>query len=99
MIHIAPPIKNDLLDTSSKRTLRNHLAYDFGRGDISAAFEPGACAFIERTGRDQCAPTVIIDDLRIDVIERTVNTKARASRCAHDALPHAMMDLLAVRIA
>ena len=98
MIHIAAPIENDLLDAGSKRALRNHLAYDFGRGDISAAFEPGACAFIERAGRDQCAPTVIIDHLRIDVSERTVNTKARAPRCPHNALPHAMVNVLAVRI-
>jgi hypothetical protein len=42
---------------------------------------------------------VIVDDLRINVTQGTVNTKARAARRAHHALPHAVMDLLAMRVA
>jgi predicted PP-loop superfamily ATPase len=43
--------------------------------------------------------SVIVDDLRINVTQGTVNTKARAAGRAHHALPHAVMDLLPMRVA
>jgi len=36
--------------------------------------------------------------LRVDVAERAVHTKARALRRAHNALPHAIMHVLPVRV-
>lgn len=98
MVHVAAAIEHDLLDASCQRTLRDRLSHDFGRRDIAATLERGARTLIHRTGRGQRASAVIIDHLRVDMIERTVNTKARTLGGALDALPHTAMHLVAVRV-
>jgi hypothetical protein len=42
---------------------------------------------------------LIVDHLRVNVMERAKHAQARALRCTRDALAHAPMHLLAMRIA
>src|SRR5258706_4072618 len=91
VVKIAAAVKHHLLNALFLSALRDHLADVLCRAKIAAS---GLCllltlASFDGRSRDQCLARGIVDDLGIDMVQRTIDvqprTGARAGELAADA--------------
>ena len=75
MILVSTAVEHHLADSGGLGALGNSLADDFGRRDVAAALQTLFRLSVERAGRNQRFAIAVVDDLRVNVLERTVNTE------------------------
>jgi hypothetical protein len=98
VVLISASIKHNLLDACSLGTLRNHPPDNLCRSDVSTALDFLASFAINRTRRGKSFAAVVVDDLRINMVERTVNAEARTLWRAGNPLANAEVNPLPMRV-
>ena len=98
VVLISASIKNDELNTCRLGTLRNDSTDNLGSRDVAAAFDFLAGFRIDRARGGESLAAAIVDDLRINMVERTIDAKARTLRRARNSLTHAVVNPLAMRV-
>jgi len=99
VVHVAATIEHDLLDAGRERTLGDRLSHDFSGGNIAATLDLRTRLLVERTGRSERTPAVIVDHLRVNMTERAIDAQARTLRRSHNALAHPLMNPLTMSVA
>src|SRR5579864_1801318 len=99
MILVAATVEDDFLDSGSAGAFGDDFADYFRRGDVASALDLALDVRVERAGRRERVPLVIINYLHTNVLERAVDAKTRAVFRARERLAHALVNALAVQIA
>src|SRR5579862_3285742 len=99
MVLVAAPVEHNLLDTCGASPLGDNFANHFCGGHVAASLGQSARLLVERAGGNQRAPTLIVDDLRVNMAERTIHTQPRTGGGARDAAPNSPVNLFPMRIA
>src|ERR1700676_525303 len=99
VILVTAAIKNLFVDSSRFGALGDELANHFGRRHVAAAFDALFGLGVHGAGGDQRLAGMIVNHLRINVIERAVHREARALRRTGDAHAQPGMHLDAMLIA
>jgi len=94
----AAAVEHYLADSGGFRALGNGLADHFGRRNISATLEVLFRFAVHGTRRDESFSGAVVDHLRVDVSQRTVDAKTRTLGSALDALAYAFVNAEAVKI-
>src|SRR5207253_11380509 len=90
MIKITAPIEHHAVDARGQRARGNRLSDLLRRLDIAAGFY--AQSLLGRRSRRQRLRLFIIDELRIDVIQTSVDRQPRARSGAADFMANTLMD-------
>ena len=84
VINIAAAVEHDVLDAFVLRPLGDQLADRLGRIDGRAGLQTLARVLLQRGGRDQGRALLVVDDLRVDLLDER-NTESRLRACARAA--------------
>src|ERR1700734_3673188 len=98
VILVPAAVEHYFCHSGSFGAIGNGLADHFGCRDIAATLEILFCFAIDGAGGDKRLAGAVVDDLRVDVAERTIHAEAVAFGGAFDALANACVNAQAVKI-
>jgi hypothetical protein len=98
VVLISTSIKYNLLDARGLGTLCNHAPDNLRGRDVSAALDFLTSFAIHRTCGGKSLTAAIVDDLRINMVERTVDAQARALWRAGNPLTDPEVNPLPMRV-
>src|SRR6185437_8207710 len=99
MILVAAAVEDHFLDSGSAGALGDDFSDEFGRGDVASALDLALHVRVQRAGSRERVSFVVVNHLHANVLERTIDAKARPLFGSRERLTHALVDPLAVQIA
>src|SRR5579864_3755867 len=98
MILVTAAVEHDLGDARRPGAIGDDLADSFCRSDVAATLQSFFGFLVDRAGRDKRAAAAVVNHLRVDVPNGTIDVQAGTFRRADHARAHAQMDAAALLI-
>src|SRR5258708_19407763 len=98
MVLVSAAVDHDLGDARRLGAIGDDFADSLGRGDVAATLQSLFGFLVNRTGRDEGAAAAVVNHLRVDVSDGTVDVQAGTFRRADHARAHAQMHAAALLI-
>src|SRR4029077_6309442 len=90
VINVSTPVENNLRDTLGLGALGNGFTYGFRSRQIAAGSTRSLLAF-RAVRRDQSHTLQVVDDLHVDVVQRTVHIEPRPLGGSEDLFANALV--------